>query len=379
MPNKGDTDMERLREDLAAAGFSVVKVGRRYQVTSPSGGNPLFLPEALPKNGRGSMAEMVDMLAGIGYTPTAAAPPQRRSVESVTNRDLTTLRTEIVQLNAALAAELLRMNNFYSPDGSLDVAAGEARTNRPFKPELARKYRDDMLRGEWRLTHQGIGVNRNGVLLDGQHRAVAVIEASEVRPGIAIPTQITWGLDPEVFDAVDIGRKRTVADVLASHGVKSAGQVAAVVRLVAFYDDHRAPGEWKHTQLSPEQTLAKLHAEPTIHDATRWGSYRALALPAAEGAARHVIMRGCRAGSHHTAEVFFESYRTGAGLDVVGNPVLTLRNVILGQARDRKRKRDALEQLALVIKAWNAHVAGKRQKVLAWRYTEDVPRATLLG
>lgn len=64
-------------------------------------------------------------------------------------------------------------------------------------------------RGEWRLTHQGIAFSCTGRLLDGQHRLLAVVEA-----GQPITTVVSRGLPEETFMALDIGKKRSYADVL---------------------------------------------------------------------------------------------------------------------------------------------------------------------
>lgn len=427
MATRGELDIERLVDDLKTAGYAVIPVGHRYRVTDPAGGDPAFIPKRLPKNGRATTIKDVEsVLLRIGWDPAkaeaarergrqarltadkmkaeadllraeaeAAARPapaevqeqvrqvirQRVSAEASTSAPGLILpaepRTEIMVLDADFAAALLQHNRFYDSTGKLDAEAGMERTNRPFSPERAESYRDTILRGEWRLTHQGVALDTNGLLMDGQHRLVGLVMAAEKQPGVTIRTMVTYDLEPEAFDAIDIGRKRTVGDVLASHGEKSAAATAAVARLVIFYDEKCQPGMWGRAQVTPERVRALLAREPELREAVRWGSANSLALPAAEGAARHVVLRECGEYGRRFARDFFEAYRTGAGL-VVGAPALTLRNVVLGQAANRKRKRSGLEQFSLIIKAWNAEVAGRQQKVLAWRVSEDVPRVTPL-
>ena len=82
-----------------------------------------------------------------------------------------------------------------------------------------------MRRGEWLVTHQGIAFDVNGVLVDVQHRLAAIIEAD--RPvELTVFTEVAEG----TFDVLDIGKRRTAADVLAIEGEKNSTMLAAMVR-----------------------------------------------------------------------------------------------------------------------------------------------------
>lgn len=419
MTSKGTLDIEQLVRDLATAGYAVTLLGARYRVTNPQGGEAVFLPRRLPKNGRATtIADIERMLTKIGFSPEQAeqarekdrqrrleqarkggdallAEAQRRAdalpspaevqqmIRQRVSPEVSTSapgepRTEIMVIDADFAAELLRHNRYYDPQGNLTGEEGAARTNRPFSQQRAETYRDNILRGEWKLTHQGIALDTDGLLVDGQHRLVGLVMASEQDPNVSIRTMVTYDLAPEAFDAVDQGRKRTVADVLGARGEKNALGLASVVRIVLFYDDKRTPGEWRSATISTERAHRKVEEEPGIREATRWGALNNIALPAAEGAARHVILRGCSAERESFAEDFFTKYRTGANVGMFA-PALTLRNTILSLRSNAKRKQSGLEHFALIIKAWNAEVAGRQVKSLAWRATEEVPRATHLG
>lgn len=419
MATKGELGIAELRKDLEDAGWTVVQVGKRLRVTNPKGGEPAFIPIALPKNARATTVKDIErVLSDIGWDPALAeearerdrqariaedkrhaeialarakaeadARPAPAEVQSVIRQRISPEvstsapgpvaplepRTEIMTLDADFAAELLKHNRFYDRKGKFDPDAGEQRTNRPFSQDRANRYRDAILRGEWKLTHQGIALDREGLLVDGQHRLIGLVLAAEKKPGVTIKTMVTYDLEPEAFDAVDIGGKRTVADVLGAHGEKSALNLASVARLVVFYDDRRSPGEWGRMSVTPDEARIVIAKEPEIRDATRWGATGCLALPAAEGAARHLILRECGDAGRRFARDFFESYRSGVGL-AAGSPALTLRNVILNQAANRKRKRHSLEQMSLIIKAWNAEAGGKPMKQLMWRGDEEVPR-----
>lgn len=80
--------------------------------------------------------------------------------------------------------------------------------NRPLRPSWVSILTGMINRGEWRLTHQGIALDDNGNLLDGQHRLSAIIAA-----GQPVQMMVTTGLDPSVFGVLDRGRARSLRDI----------------------------------------------------------------------------------------------------------------------------------------------------------------------
>ncbi len=95
-----------------------------------------------------------------------------------------------------------------------------------------------MRRGDWLVTHQGIAFDTNGVLVDGQHRLAAIIEAD-------LPVEVTvfTDVEPDTFDVLDTGKRRNAADVLAIEGEKSTATLAAMVRTVWQYEN-RPEASW---------------------------------------------------------------------------------------------------------------------------------------
>jgi hypothetical protein len=81
--------------------------------------------------------------------------------------------------------------------------------NRPVKKTVVECYQQDITDGRWYLTNQGIGIDLNGVLVDGQHRLLA-IKACGYPP---VQLLIVSGLSPEAQSAVDQHAKRSVRDL----------------------------------------------------------------------------------------------------------------------------------------------------------------------
>jgi hypothetical protein len=62
-------------------------------------------------------------------------------------------------------------------------------------------------RGAWMLTHQGIAFDTNGVLLDGQHRLLAIISADT-----SVEMYVTTGVSPDTFKVIDGVTPRRLTD-----------------------------------------------------------------------------------------------------------------------------------------------------------------------
>ena len=97
--------------------------------------------------------------------------------------------------------------------------------NRVVRKGMVRRYARDMAEGRWCLTHQGIAFDRDGNLIDGQHRLKAVVLS-----GATIKMAVVRGCDPESFVVLDSGGVRTSGDRLGLAGVSSAKQVGAIAR-----------------------------------------------------------------------------------------------------------------------------------------------------
>ena len=97
--------------------------------------------------------------------------------------------------------------------------------NRKARTSNIRTLSAAIKRGEWQLTHQGIAFSRNGALLDGQHRLMAIIDAN-----IPVQMMVYRNVNEDAFRVMDSGAKRSIAD----HTGMSQ-KTAEVCRLIAAY------------------------------------------------------------------------------------------------------------------------------------------------
>lgn len=123
---------------------------------------------------------------------------------------------KIVKVTPALAANWLESNTI----------------NRPLRKSVVESYIAAYMRGEHRLTHQGIAFAETGELLDGQHRLSAIAQMPST---FSADMLVARGLPKSAFEAIDQGLKRSHGDVL---GVPQ-GQAAVARYLATIYETSR--------------------------------------------------------------------------------------------------------------------------------------------
>lgn len=98
--------------------------------------------------------------------------------------------------------------------------------NRPLSKRIVHGYAQQMRRGEWVLTHQGLAFSADGQLLDGQHRLSAIIAS-----GCSVSMLVSRHVPDVAQLSMDIGAKRTVTDAAKLvYGIELHKTAAAVVR-----------------------------------------------------------------------------------------------------------------------------------------------------
>lgn len=80
--------------------------------------------------------------------------------------------------------------------------------NRKRRPFWVSDLSEMMRNGTFMLTHQGLAFNTSGQLFDGQHRCLAIIEYGE-----PVRMMVTRGVNEEAWKTIDIGVKRSMADI----------------------------------------------------------------------------------------------------------------------------------------------------------------------
>lgn len=113
---------------------------------------------------------------------------------------------------------------YVTPSMASQWLASNRDDQRPISRATVAKFAEDMRNDLWRTTHQSMALDKDGRLIDGQHRLSALVSA-----GVSLWLKVDRYAGDAPMSAFDIGRKRTSGDALVVSGVVSAshGRAAA--------------------------------------------------------------------------------------------------------------------------------------------------------
>ncbi|MBO0840934.1 MAG: hypothetical protein J2O49_08965 [Sciscionella sp.] len=228
----------------------------------------------------------------------------------------------------------------------------EANThNRPLSAGQVRLFADAMLRGDWKVTHQGIGFDADGTLIDGQHRLAAVVEA-----GIPVEMTVITDAPTDTFDVLDTGRRRGAADALAIEGEHNPRLLAAMVRIVYQYET-KPDGSWNRGNIiTNHQIMQALNEHPKLREFISVADDISSAISmikSAAGAAAYLTARDVKPAK---LQPWYDGLINGTGL-TKSDPRLLLRNTMFRLGRKEAgqlQRRDPRQHLALYLMAFNA-------------------------
>lgn len=250
----------------------------------------------------------------------------------------------LVDLTPALAKKILEEKNV---------------RNRPIRDSHVDTLVQAMTEGSWRLNGDTISIGKT-TLIDGQHRLWAVVMS-----GVTVPALIVEGLDDDVFDTKDVGRRRTAADTLAVRGEKNTARMAATLVLIEKYMTGRVSSSM---HFANTEVAAMVDKYPGVRDSIRHEFSSKGLLPASLADACYYLFSQV---DRELADDFFKRLHSGIDLHE-GDPVYALRERLLHNSLS-KAKFSKPYLFAICIKAWNAARTGSKIRVLGWRSGGDSP------
>ncbi len=257
------------------------------------------------------------------------------------------IQTKMERITPAKAKKLLETNT----------------QNRAISSRVASKYSMAMRRGEWQSNGQPLVIGKDGTLLDGQHRLTAIINSETTQRMLVVS-----GVDNTVADTIDTGKPRSPGDALGMAGYAQPHALATTARFVYSYCDD--PHFKYPRKYSNPQILSFVEDNPIEQWAAAVSIYSR-----AKNLGHRSVMAGffyiLAVADPYKAPVFFERLISGEELKR-NDPILALRNKML---MDRMEKSQRLSQQAVaaaVIRAWNAHHAGRTLQTLRCK-TSDFP------
>lgn len=236
--------------------------------------------------------------------------------------------------------------------------------NRPLRERTVSTLVAAIKRGEWVVNGDTIRFDTDGVLIDGQHRLVAVIKS-----GKSISSYVIRGLPPVVQETIDIGNHRGYHDILALRGETHAVGISSV--LVWCFRIETLQIRTMKRKPSNGEKDAILARYPQIRESviktSNWGKY--IPIPKSVMGALHWQLSLI---DEEQADFFFNRIADGIALEA-GDPILLLRNTLNTWGRGRDRVEDYVKY-AFCVFAWNLWRSGQKRQVLAWkRHTMPIP------
>lgn len=162
--------------------------------------------------------------------------PKLSKAETEFNQAIDVVYAKATEEDRASAADLAKSGaGFRVTTISAAVAAvifkDLNKRNRDLSLSKVYAQRDAMLRGEWKLHHQGVAFYPDGTLADGQHRmgSAALSGLTDLR------FVVSSDFDKDALDAIDRSSRRTAGESLVMMGVADGKAKASMGRTVMEY------------------------------------------------------------------------------------------------------------------------------------------------
>lgn len=208
---------------------------------------------------------------------------------------------------------------------------------------LARSLRQ----GDWVPTNDAISFNDDGELTNGQHRLTAISQT-----GIPAQCLVVKGIGMEALDA---GRKRSVADGLGIEGIDSPLILSPAITMLWRYENNVRSG--MNPTLAEARRILKANSEMSESVPFGWASRSILS--SGKGTFLHYM---ASRRNKDVADEFMS--RLADGVSLAGtSPILLLRNRLIGhKSGESLVHKDEIMDLS--IKAWNLFELRQECKLL---------------
>jgi hypothetical protein len=282
--------------------------------------------------------------------PESVRPGAKGKIERLTPDKLKALipsfnGTRTILLDKALATVLLETNT------------GNRRVSKRRVNQLAEQMRG----GQFENTGEPIIISVEGILNNGQHRLLAVIEAD-----VAVEMDVRFGIPRRAFTKTDTGAGRTGADVLAISGVANPTQISTALRLLLAYERGLPEHVRDHT---PNDEIFRAYERwPDIVEAAV--QVQAYNFPKAVRSTPlyATTFLAMRAPGVTKLQSWLHILATGLEADR-DNPAYQLRErLIRGFETQSGTREKQLERFSLMIKSWNLFRKGETVPMRDFRW-----------
>ena len=250
---------------------------------------------------------------------------------------------ELVTITPALARTLLDNNSL---------------PNRNIAPARRRKYERAIKAGEWKTTHQGIALDANGGIIDGQHRLAAIANS-----GKTVKSYITYNLPTDTFDVIDQGKTRSYSDALQAGGWdKNSRPVSSAITTYIRYQLYPAQ-PWTHQATTPSTTEVLEWSREKADSIDKFLPRLKELHKTAKAFQISSALAHCLIGEDQGWRVeeqleFWQNIATGANLEP-NSILLSYRNQLMNKTFKQRGGNNTQYQLNASIKCFNLWKSGK--------------------
>ena len=117
-----------------------------------------------------------------------------------------------------------------TPEMAKTILTYRNKNNRKYRYNQLAKLSDAIEKGEWKVTNQGLAFDKEGNLIDGQHRLAAVLQTRKT-----VPMMVATNMPADIFNVVDSGCKRTTGDALDILGSENGLVVSGAIKIFICY------------------------------------------------------------------------------------------------------------------------------------------------
>ncbi len=228
--------------------------------------------------------------------------------------------------------------------------------NRNVSQRSLNHYIRQIREGQWEFNGDTIRFRKDGVLMDGQHRLLSIVETEKTMECVLIT-----GIRKEAMATIDTGKGRTVADHLKLEGKFNASNFPAISAAISVIFRFQK-GKYTETKdrLTGAEAISFLEQNPGLlrsAEATANPDLWRLTTPSIAISCHYLFSKIDR----FKAEEFFMRLKTGVNLGQ-GSPILKLRTELQGM-RDATKRRGGRNQRVLVyymVSAFDAYLHGRK-------------------
>ena len=247
---------------------------------------------------------------------------------------------------------------------------GENVNNRRISRDNVNLFAREIRNGEWRFNGEAIKFGKDGRLLDGQHRLLAVIAADK-----PLTTLVIRGLEDETQQTMDSGkpapwRRAHLARRKELHAARLTGRAVYLADQLGM--EAAAQNDLKPTR---GEIISFIDQTPQLADVL--AASRAFRSQSGDMLTSSMFASLWWTFAHidtDAANRFFMSLASGANLQA-DDPILILRNTLMAQPHKagRSARDNRVRIAALTIKAWNKWRKGKPLRQLKFSAGESFP------